>query len=118
MTQAVQAPLPLQAKLPILIGGSGPKKTLRTTAKYGDAWYPIPNNPAFPMDSLKRLGAGIARLRQLTAEELKMRPSDLVKRELPGFALARMFFLKVVQHGSVEMLGRLSIPLNLQFGYR
>ena len=35
---AVQAPLPLQGHLPILIGGSGPKKTLRTTARFGDAW--------------------------------------------------------------------------------
>src|SRR5690242_9214119 len=53
--------------IPIWVGGeSGP--ALRRTAKYGDAWYPIPNNPAFPMDSLKRLTAGIARLRQLTAE--------------------------------------------------
>jgi alkanesulfonate monooxygenase SsuD/methylene tetrahydromethanopterin reductase-like flavin-dependent oxidoreductase (luciferase family) len=35
---AVHAPLPIQAHLPILIGGSGPKKTLRTVAAYGDAW--------------------------------------------------------------------------------
>ena len=40
----------------LLISG-GP--ALRRTAKIGDAWYPIPNNPAFPMDSLKRLTAGI-----------------------------------------------------------
>ena len=45
---------------------SGP--ALRRTARMGDAWYPIPNNPAFPMDSLKRVGAAIDRLRQLTAE--------------------------------------------------
>ena len=38
MRQAAQAPLPIQARLPILIGGSGPKKTLRTLARYGDAW--------------------------------------------------------------------------------
>jgi len=62
------APKPVQkGGIPIWVGGeSGP--ALRRTAKYGDAWYPIPNNPAFPMDSLKRLTAGIARLRQLTAE--------------------------------------------------
>jgi probable F420-dependent oxidoreductase len=62
------APKPAQkGGIPIWVGGeSGP--ALRRTAKYGDAWYPIPNNPAFPMDSLKRLTAGIARLRQLTAE--------------------------------------------------
>jgi probable F420-dependent oxidoreductase len=62
------APKPAQkGGIPIWVGGeSGP--ALRRTAKYGDAWYPIPNNPAFPMDSLKRLTGGIARLRQLTAE--------------------------------------------------
>ena len=32
------APLPLQKKLPIMIGGSGEKKTLRTVAKYADMW--------------------------------------------------------------------------------
>ncbi len=32
------APLPVQKKLPIMIGGSGEKKTLRTVAKYADMW--------------------------------------------------------------------------------
>ena len=35
---ALCAPRPIQAHLPILIGGSGPKKTLRTVALRGDAW--------------------------------------------------------------------------------
>jgi F420-dependent oxidoreductase-like protein len=35
---ALCLPRPVQARLPILIGGSGPKKTLRTTALRGDAW--------------------------------------------------------------------------------
>ena len=38
MTDALVAPLPVQARLPIMIGGSGPKKTLRTLARYGDQW--------------------------------------------------------------------------------
>ena len=38
MTDALCEPKPLQDKLPILIGGSGPRKTLRTTALRGDAW--------------------------------------------------------------------------------
>lgn len=37
-TDALCEPRPVQAQLPILIGGSGPKKTLRTTAAYADAW--------------------------------------------------------------------------------
>jgi alkanesulfonate monooxygenase SsuD/methylene tetrahydromethanopterin reductase-like flavin-dependent oxidoreductase (luciferase family) len=31
-------PQPIQAHLPIMIGGSGEKKTLRTIARYGDMW--------------------------------------------------------------------------------
>ena len=38
MRDAVCAPRPIQPRLPILIGGSGPTKTLRTTARYADVW--------------------------------------------------------------------------------
>ncbi len=38
MKEALVAPRPVQARLPIMIGGSGPKKTLRTLARYGDQW--------------------------------------------------------------------------------
>ncbi|CAN5602854.1 hypothetical protein BH23CHL6_BH23CHL6_11650 [soil metagenome] len=33
-----QEPLPLQKQLPIMIGGSGERKTLRTVARYADMW--------------------------------------------------------------------------------
>jgi probable F420-dependent oxidoreductase len=58
----VQKPHP-----PIWVGGeSGP--ALRRTARLGDGWYPIGTNPAFPMDSLARYQAGIAKLRKLVTE--------------------------------------------------
>jgi F420-dependent oxidoreductase-like protein len=37
-TDALCEPRPVQDHLPILIGGSGPKKTLPIVARYGDAW--------------------------------------------------------------------------------
>ncbi len=36
--EAVCAPRPVQPRVPILIGGSGPKKTLPLIARYGDMW--------------------------------------------------------------------------------
>jgi probable F420-dependent oxidoreductase len=62
------APKPAQkAGIPIWVGGeSGP--ALRRTAKSGDAWYPIGNNPAFPLDSLARYAAAVEKLRKMTKD--------------------------------------------------
>ena len=38
LRDALCAPHPVQEHLPILVGGSGPKKTLRTVAERADAW--------------------------------------------------------------------------------
>jgi probable F420-dependent oxidoreductase len=58
----VQKPHP-----PIWIGGeSGP--ALRRVARLGDGWYPIGTNPQFPLDSLERYQAGVAKMRKLVAE--------------------------------------------------
>jgi len=63
----VFAPKPVQKPLPIWVGGeSGP--ALRRVARFGDGWYPIPNNPQHPLDSLTRLRAGIERMRKLVRE--------------------------------------------------
>ena len=53
----VQKPHP-----PLWIGGeSGP--ALRRAAKLGDGWYPIGNNPQFPLDTLPRYKARLDRLK-------------------------------------------------------
>ena len=38
LRSALCRPLPIQARLPIMIGGSGREKTLRTTARHADLW--------------------------------------------------------------------------------
>jgi F420-dependent oxidoreductase-like protein len=38
MVDALAEPRPIQAHLPILVGGSGPTKTMRTVARHADAW--------------------------------------------------------------------------------
>ncbi|MGH8934677.1 MAG: LLM class flavin-dependent oxidoreductase [Acidimicrobiia bacterium] len=43
------APRPVQSHVPIMIGGSGEKKTLRTVAKYADMW-----NAIGPAETLRR----------------------------------------------------------------
>jgi F420-dependent oxidoreductase-like protein len=38
LKDALCEPRPVQAHLPILVGGSGPKKTMRTVARHADGW--------------------------------------------------------------------------------
>ena len=59
-------PKPLQKPHPpIWVGGeSGP--SMRRAARVGDAWYPIGSNNAHLLDTLPRLTAGIARIRDMT----------------------------------------------------
>jgi F420-dependent oxidoreductase-like protein len=79
MRDALVAPRPIQAKLPILIGGSGPQKTLRTTARYADAW-----NTGGSVEALKRKDAV---LRERCAEI--GRNPDEIERTMSDWFLIR-----------------------------
>jgi alkanesulfonate monooxygenase SsuD/methylene tetrahydromethanopterin reductase-like flavin-dependent oxidoreductase (luciferase family) len=63
MHDALCAPRPVQARLPILIGGSGPTKTLRTTAAVADVWngYGPPERIAEVSEVLRQRCAEIGR---------------------------------------------------------
>lgn len=60
MRDAVVRPRPLQERLPILVGGAGPTKTLRTVARRADAW-----NSSGPFENLR---AQVATLERRCAE--------------------------------------------------
>jgi F420-dependent oxidoreductase-like protein len=63
MHDALCEPRPIQPRLPILIGGSGPTKTLRTTARYADLWngYGPPDRIAATSEVLRDRCAEIGR---------------------------------------------------------
>lgn len=76
---ALCAPLPIQARLPIMIGGSGPTKTLRTTAQFADMWngFGSPERIAATSDVLRERCAEIGR------------PFDAIERTVTVHAVIR-----------------------------
>ena len=59
-------PKPLQKPYPPIWVGGESGLSMRRAARIGDAWYPIGSNNAHLLDTLPRLTAGIARLRDMT----------------------------------------------------
>jgi probable F420-dependent oxidoreductase len=62
LPKPVQKPHP-----PIWVGGESPP-ALRRAVRYGDAWFPIGNNPHHPLDTVARFKDGVHRLRRLAEE--------------------------------------------------
>jgi probable F420-dependent oxidoreductase len=58
LPKPVQKPHP-----PIWVGGESPA-ALRRTARHGDVWFPIGNNPRHPLDTVAKFKDGVARLHQ------------------------------------------------------
>jgi probable F420-dependent oxidoreductase len=62
LPKPVQKPHP-----PIWVGGESPA-ALRRTARYGDVWFPIGNNPRHPLDTVARVRDGVQRLHQIAEQ--------------------------------------------------
>ena len=77
-----QVPTPVQAHLPIMIGGSGEKKTLRTVARYADLWNSNGSleKMAHKLDVLRRhcddVGRDIAEIDLTLGVKLTIRDSE------------------------------------------
>ena len=70
LPRTVQQPHP-----PIWIGGESPP-ALRRTARLADVWYPISNNPRYPMGTPEQVSNGLSRVRR-HAEEAGRDPSEI-----------------------------------------
>jgi probable F420-dependent oxidoreductase len=62
LPKPVQKPHP-----PIWVGGESPA-ALRRTVRYGDAWFPIGNNPRHPLNTVARFKQGLQRLHELAEQ--------------------------------------------------
>ena len=101
-TDALCEPRPIQAHLPILIGGSGPKKTLPIVARHGDAW-----NTSGPIEEVKAsldLLAGYCAEagRSLSEIELTVSFPTIIRDRVEDAEAVRAAQLK---HNGLENLG-------------
>lgn len=61
-------PRPVQAEGPPIWVGGESAPALRRVAKLGDAWFPILNNPRFPMNTIARFRKRLARMHEIAGE--------------------------------------------------
>ena len=71
----VFTPKPVQQPIPIWVGGES-APALRRTVRYANGWYPVGTNPQYPMNTVSRFKAGLARFRGF-AEKAGRDPADI-----------------------------------------
>ena len=114
MVDSVCEPRPIQARLPILIGGSGREKTLRTTARHADHWngYGEPARIAETSEVLRERCAEIGRpfesIERTVTMEVVIRASE---------AAARAAYAEIEdRHGIRGRIGSDGTPRGLNVG--
>ncbi len=103
LRDAVIAPRPVQPRLPILIGGSGPRKTLLTTARYADLWNGY-GDPARIADRDAILRAHCAAIGRDEAEIARTVAMDVAIRDDADAAVAA-YEAVAMQHGLLDRVG-------------
>ena len=99
LTDAVAEPKPVQKRLPLLIGGGGEQKTLRTVARYADYWHGhgTPEVIAHKLEVLAAHCADVGRdVRQITPLTT-VRP-DVVLRAKVGDVTAQLERVRARSH--------------------
>jgi alkanesulfonate monooxygenase SsuD/methylene tetrahydromethanopterin reductase-like flavin-dependent oxidoreductase (luciferase family) len=87
MVDALCEPHPVQARLPILIGGSGREKTLRTTARHADLWNGygeparIAETSAVLRERCEEIGRPFESIERTVTMEVVIRASESEARE-------------------------------------
>ena len=87
LEDAICEPRPVQARLPILIGGSGREKTLRTTARHADLWngYGAPERVAETCDVLRQrceeIGRDFGEIERTVTMEVVIRKDEAAARD-------------------------------------
>jgi alkanesulfonate monooxygenase SsuD/methylene tetrahydromethanopterin reductase-like flavin-dependent oxidoreductase (luciferase family) len=97
-------PPPVQARLPILVGGAGERKTLRTVARYADLWHVYSR----PVEELRRKvevleGHCASAGREPSAIERTLTPRRLLIRDDP--AGARRAYEALLAHNRIDTAG-------------
>ncbi len=81
LTDAVCAPRPIQARLPLLIGGSGPRRTLPLVARFADTWnaYGTPDeiaaSAALLDDRCRQVGRDASSIERSATLNVVIRPT-------------------------------------------
>lgn len=114
LTDALCLPRPVQARLPILIGGSGREKTLRTTARHADLWngYGEPARIAETSAVLRERCEEIGRPFESIRRTVVM---EIVIRDDPATA-ARHHLMIEDAHGIRDRVGSDGSPRGLNAG--
>ncbi len=100
MKSALNEPRPVQPELPILIGGGGEQRTLRTTAMYADMWHGF-GSPDEVRHKLEVLGSHCAKVQRDAGDVVGLGGGWVVVRDRPKDV--RAYLQTVADHHGIAV---------------